>query len=52
MGSCGEHRELSSLLCHDLEGMGSVGGESKRDGIYVCIRLIYFTVQEKTKTTL
>lgn len=31
--------------------MGRVG-KSKREGIYVRIRLIYFTVQEKTKTKL
>ena len=36
----GKHRELSSVLCDDLEGWDGVrgeGGRSKREGIYVYI---------------
>ena len=45
----GEHRELSSVLCDDLEG-GMVGGmarRSKRQGIYVYIELIHVVVRKK-----
>ena len=39
-------RELSSVPCDDLEGWDG-GGSSKREGVYVCIELIHFIVQQK-----
>ena len=43
-----QHRELSSLLCDDLDGWdGGGGGRSKREGIQVYIQLIHFIVQQK-----
>ena len=39
------HRELSLLLCDDLEGWdGGMGGRLKREGIYVYIWLIHVVV--------
>ena len=36
------------MLCDDLDGWdGGVGGRSKREGIYVYISLIHFTVEQK-----
>ena len=36
------------MLCDDLDRWGGgVGGRSKREGIYVNIELIHFTVQQK-----
>ena len=46
-----EHRELSSVLCDDLErwdGSG-VGGRLKRKGPCVYIWLIYVAVQQKLR---
>ena len=40
-----QHRELSSVLCDDIEGW--VGGRLKREGIYVYIWLIHVAVQQK-----
>ena len=43
-----EHRQLSSVLCDDIEGWdGRVGGRSKREGIYVYIELIHTVIQQK-----
>ena len=43
-----EHRELSSVLCDNLEGWaGGVGGRVKREGIYVYLQLIHFAIQQK-----
>jgi len=39
-------RELSSVPCDDLEGWDGEGS-SKREGVYVCIELIHFIVQQK-----
>ena len=39
------------MLCDDLEGRDREGGRETQEGgdmgIYVCIRLIHFTVQQK-----
>ena len=47
-GHSGEGGELSSVLCDDLDGWDGMGGggRSKREGIYLYIELIYFTVRE------
>ena len=43
-----QNRELSSLLCDDLEWWdGGMGGRSKREGVYVYVQLIHFTVPQK-----
>ena len=43
------HRELSLVLCDDLEGWdwGEVRGRLKREGIYVYLWLIHVVVQQK-----
>ena len=47
------HRELSSVLCDDLEGWdGGSGGRFKREGVYVYMWLIHFLVQQEINTTL
>ena len=36
------------MLCDDLDGWdGGEGGRAKKEGIYVYIQLIHFTVQQK-----
>ena len=48
MGSCRVDRELSLVLCDDLEGWhAGVGGRLKREGIYVYLQLIHSVVQQK-----
>ena len=44
-----QHRELSLVLCDDLDGWDGGGGEREvqREGIYVYIQLIRFIVQQK-----
>jgi len=43
-----KHRKLSLMLWDDLEGwMGVDGREVQRLGIYACIQLIHFVVQQK-----
>ena len=42
-----KHRELSSVLCDDLEGQDEGGGRSTWEGIYVYIQLIHFIVQQR-----
>ena len=42
-----QHRELSSVLCDDLEGGMGVGWRLKREGICVCLWLIRVVVQQK-----
>ena len=46
-----EHREITSVLCDDLEGWDREGGREAQEGgdmgIYVCIWLIHFVVQQK-----
>ena len=39
------NREISWVLCDDLEGW--VGRRSKKEGIYVYIKLIHFTVEQE-----
>ena len=42
------HRELSAMLCDDLEkGRWQVEGRLKRKGIHVYIELIHIVVREK-----
>ena len=41
-----QHRELSSVLCEDLEGW-DVGGRLQREGIYVHMQLIHTVTQQK-----
>ena len=44
------HRELSALLCDNLDGWdggGWVRGRLKRKGIYAYIHLIHFVTQQK-----
>ena len=44
-----QHRELSSMLCDDLEGWGWGRGERQvqGEGIYGSIELIHFVTQQK-----
>ena len=43
-----QHRELSSVLCDDLEGWDEgVGGRLKREGMDVYIQLSHTVVQQK-----
>ena len=36
------------VLCYDLDGWDDwMAGRSKKEGIYVCIQLIYFIVWQK-----
>ena len=42
-----EHRELSSVLCDDLEGWEGEAREVPEGGVYVHMWLIHFTVQKK-----
>ena len=46
-----KHRELSSMLCDNLDGWDGEGGV-KREGIYECMWLIHVSVQQKLTTTL
>ena len=45
------HREISSVLCNHLEGWDKEGGRETQEGgdmgIYVCILLIHFVIQQK-----
>ena len=45
-----QHRELSLVLCDDLEGWdwgGRIGGRFKRQRIYVYTKLIHVVVQKE-----
>ena len=46
-----QHREISTVLCDDLEGWDTEGGSEAQEGgdmgIYVYIQLIHFVVQQK-----
>ena len=43
-----KRRKLSLVFCDDLGGWDGGGGrETKREGVYVCLWLIYFTLQQK-----
>ena len=43
------HRELSLVLCDDLEGWDGGGGTGREvlEGRHICIQLIHFTVWHK-----
>lgn len=48
-----EHRDLSSVLCEDLEGFdGRVGAGLRREVIHVFLQLIHIDVQQKLNTTV
>ena len=51
MGSRCIDRQLSEVLCDDLEGSdeGVVGGRLEKEGAYVYIQAIHFVVQQKLK---
>ena len=46
-----QHREISSVLCDHLEGWDKEGGRETQEGgdmgIYICIQLIHFVIQQK-----
>ena len=45
-----QHREVSLVLCDDLEGWDGEGGKEAQEGgdmqTYVCIQLVHFVVQQ------
>ena len=45
--AAGQHRKWSWVLCDDWEGGGREGGTGW-GGMYACIRLVHFTVQQKS----
>ena len=47
------HRELSSVLCDDLEGLdvGGMGGRLTREGIYVMRRAGFTLLYSRNNTT-
>ena len=42
-----EHRELRLVLCDDLEGWDGEWGALKREGMYLCMKLIHFVACQK-----
>ena len=45
-----KHRELSLVLCDDLEGRnGEVGGKLKKEETYVYLQLIHIVIWQKSK---